>query len=270
MIKQIFLSFSLALLLGLCLPAAANDKTATRLATKSKRKEDTSMLVPLRLIEDTQAWSQRADFWRLVARGEELAERLEIIAIKSNLLEAWVCGPEKVCVSTRLLRELPPAEQEAVIAHEIGHLLIPRNYAAHPQLWEAQCDLFAATLLRDAQQVIQMLGTLAADCPNCSDAQHPKPEIRMQLVDLLSDAVLTKIVKFDEFRRRSYAVNYKIKPGHVPAELRQLSFALQPASTAAAVAAAQARQFKLEELKMLDFAIGFDAKDGFPADKQQP
>jgi hypothetical protein len=147
---------------------------------------------------------------------------------------------------------LSPEQQQAVIAHEIGHLLIPRNYAAHPQLWEAQCDLFAATFLRDAELVKQLLGRLAADCANCSDYQHPKPHTRLLLLELFSSAVLAKIFKFDEFRGRSYAVHFQAKPGSVPEALRHLSFALPP------VSAVSLRQ-RLEELKQLDFAIGFEA-----------
>jgi hypothetical protein len=264
MLKQIFLAFLLTLVASFGRPGLANDKSAARVRAKPSPHETA-------LIEETQAWAQRADFWRMVARGETLAEHIEVLAIKSNLLEAWVCGATKVCVSTRLLREFSPEEQHAVIAHEIGHLLIPRNYAAHPQLWEAQCDLFAATLLRDAEQVKQMLGSLAADCATCSDALHPKPLTRLMLVELFSNDVLTKVLQFDEFRGRSYAVQFKIKSGGVPAALKQLSFALPAAARNVKpkpTSSASSPSPGWDELKQLDFAIGFDAQVGISPRKK--
>lgn len=257
MLKQVFLPFLLAVLAGAAATGLANDKTSARLPPKVPSKEAV-------LVDDTQAWAERADFWKIVARGEALAERIEVITVKSNSIEAWVCGPGKVCLSTRLLREFSADAQKAVIAHEIGHMLIPRNYAAHPQLWEAQCDLFAAMLLRDAQQVKQMLGSLVADCASCSDQLHPKPTTRLMLVERFADPVLAKVMKFDEFRGRSYAVQFRIKSGELPERLKQVSFALLSGiPTTYSPGKRPARQ-TLDELKRLNFAVGFNAPPRLP------
>lgn len=243
MVKQFFPSLLLLFALAgvLCLSGLANDGTNDKTTPRTNKTilpkndipkpEPNPPAVAAALLAETQAWAERADLWRLVARGETLAARVEIIAVKSNQLEAWVCGSYKICFSTRLMRDLSPDEQKAAFAHELGHLLIPRNYDAHPQLWEAQCDLFAATFLRDAEAVKQMLGALAADCANCSDQQHPPPRARAALVEYLSSTVIAKALKLDEFRGRSFAVNCKLKPRRVPQELQWLSFALQSPAT---------------------------------------
>src|ERR1043166_4088375 len=119
MVKPLFAASILPLLLLLCLAAPATDVPGS--------KNEAS----LALLEDTQAWIERANFWQLVARGETLSERVTVELVKSNQVEAWICGTEKICVSARLLHELSPEEQHAALAHEIGHLIIPRNYDAH-------------------------------------------------------------------------------------------------------------------------------------------
>jgi hypothetical protein len=198
------------------------------------------------LVEDTQSWLQRTNLWNLVVRGEMLLGRIKIEVVKSNLVEAWVCGAQKICVSTRLTDLFSAEEQQAVIAHEVGHLLIPRNYEAHPQLWEAQCDLFAVALLRDMKLVKQMLGTLGNDCRTCSDAEHPPPATRAALLDRLAAVALTKIQSFDDLRARDFAVQFKQRKDRLPAELRRLNFAVK--------ARAQTAK-QLEQLKTLNFAL---------------
>src|SRR6185369_15576172 len=59
------------------------------------------------LLEDTQNWLRRTDLWNLVARGETLLGRAKIEVVRSNVVEAWVCGAEKICLSTRLVSLLP-------------------------------------------------------------------------------------------------------------------------------------------------------------------
>ena len=262
MLKQVFLAFLLAALAGAGAFGLANDKTSARLAPKLNPKEAA-------LVDDTQAWADRADFWKIVARGEALAERIEVITVKTNSIEAWVCGPGKVCVSTRLLREFSAEAQKAVIAHEIGHMLIPRNYEAHPQLWEAQCDLFAAMLLRDAQQVKQMLSSLVADCASCSDQLHPKPTTRLMLVERFAVPVLAKVSKFDEFRGRSYAVQFKMNSSVRLAAFRHLSFAVRCEAFPARQPAAPAKHTALDELKRLNFAVRISAPPQAPQ-KRRP
>lgn len=272
MVKQVLLT-CLLFCLSLCgLPvsrqrvasaAAANDRANTaandlkdkataKLEAKTGAKEPALSGLPTALLDELQAWAKRVDFWQLVERGERLAARIEVRAVKSNALEAWVCGQTKICVSTRLLGEFQPSAQQAVIAHELGHLLIARNYAAHPQLWETQCDLFAVAFLRDAGQMKEMLIRLANDCPTCRDSAHPAPTARAALVERYSATALTKVLKFDEFRVRSYAVQYHQYQGkqrNVPSRLQQLDFAIKHA-----IAAPRS----LAQLKTLSFAIGFN------------
>lgn len=200
------------------------------------------------LLEDTQSWLQRANLWSLVTRGETVLASVKIEMVRSNLVEAWVCGTQKICVSTRLLDVFSAEEQQAVVAHEVGHLLIPRNYDAHPQLWEAQCDLFAVALLRDLELVKQMLGRLGNDCRNCSDAEHPTPVVRAALLDRLAIFALTKVRQFDALRGRNFAVQFKNRKNQLPAELRRLNFAVK--------ATAQTTR-QLEELKALNFQLSF-------------
>jgi Zn-dependent peptidase ImmA (M78 family) len=180
------------------------------------------------LVEDTQSWLQRTNLWHLVARGESLRGRVKIEVVKSNLVEAWICGAQKICLSTRLLEVFSPEEQQAVLAHELGHLLIPRRYDAHPQLWEAQCDLFAVALLRDMELVKQMLVTLGNDCRTCSDAEHPLPAVRAALLDRLAALALTKVHLFDHLRSRDFTVQFKHQKKPLPAAWRRLNFAIQP------------------------------------------
>lgn len=198
------------------------------------------------LVEDTQSWLQRANLWQLVARGEALRGRVKIEVVKSNLVEAWVCGAQKICLSTRLLEVFSPAEQQAALAHELGHLLIPRSYEAHPQLWEAQCDLFAVALLRDMELVKQMLTTLGHDCRTCSDAEHPLPATRAALLDRLATIALHKVRLFDQLRGRDFTVQFKYRKPPLPAEWRRLNFALKPRT--------QTRQ---QWEKMLQFPVDF-------------
>jgi hypothetical protein len=184
------------------------------------------------LLEDTQSWLQRTNLWNLVARGETLRSSVKLEVVKSNQVEAWICGARKICLSTRLLEVFSPEEQQAVLAHELGHLLIPRSYEAHPQLWEAQCDLFAVALLRDMELVKQMLGTLGNDCRTCSDAEHPPPATRAALLDRLAATALTKVQLFDALRGHDFAVQFKPWKNRLPAELRRLNFAVKPRAQA--------------------------------------
>lgn len=204
--------------------------------------------LPAALLGEVQKWAESADFWKLVERGERLAARLEVLTVKSNALEAWVCGQTKICISTRLLQAFDPESQQAVVAHELGHLLIPRNYSAHPQLWEAQCDLFAVAFLRDAEQMKEMLLRLGDECANCQDSEHPVPSVRAALVEHYSLMTLIEVLKFDEFRRRSYAVQFRGKQPSAPNGLQQLSFSIKNAPTAPGY---------LGEVKSLSFAIRF-------------
>jgi hypothetical protein len=202
------------------------------------------------LLEDTQSWLQRANLWNLVTRGESLLGRVKIEVVRSNLIEAWVCGEQKISVSTRLLDVLSPEEQQAALAHEIGHLLIPRSYEAHPQLWETQCDLFAVALLRDVELVKQMLGKLGNDCRNCSDAEHPPPATRAALLDRLASVALTKVQSFDELRGRGFVIQLKQWQSRLPAELRRLNFAVK--------ARAQTVE-QWDELQALNFQLNLPA-----------
>lgn len=204
-------------------------RVAPKLEAKTDVKEPRPSNLPTPLLNEVQAWTAAVDFWKLVERGERLAARIEVLAVKSNALEAWVCGQTKVCVSTRLLHEFQPEAQQAVIAHELGHLLIPRNYAGHPQLWEAQCDLFAVAFLRDEEQMKEMLLRLADECPTCRDREHPAPGARAALVERYAASALSRVLKFDEFRARSYAVQHVWQRHTVPHELQQLSFAIRNA-----------------------------------------
>lgn len=172
-------------------------------------------------------WVQTADFWRLVVSGEELAKRIEIHAVKFNAIDAWVCGETKVCVSTQLLRKFSSAEQQAAIAHEIGHLVIPRSYDAPLQLWEVQCDLFAAALLRNDDIVRQMLGTLDKHCRNCSDFQHPTANDRSLLLDHLAPLALAKVETLDQFRQQNFAVQFKDDTPDPIRQIQRLSFAIR-------------------------------------------
>jgi hypothetical protein len=186
--------------------------------------DDKLVPLPHALVGDVQSWLQRADLWRLVTRGEELAKQLERRVVESDLIEAWVCGDAKICVSSRLLRAFTPAELQAALAHEIGHLVIARNYEAHPQLWEAQCDLFAAALLRDLAIVKQMLTTLQTACRDCSDAEHPTAAERVGLLEFFAPAALAKVARLDQLRAGSFAIGFQGRPNE---ELRRLSFAIQ-------------------------------------------
>lgn len=259
MVKPFFLALplTLALLVGGCLAAPDNDKAAPR----ASKAEPVLPAVSTALFEATQAWAARADLWRLVARGEALANRIELIPVKSNQLEAWVCGAQKICLSTRLLREFSPEEQQAVFAHELGHLLIPRGYDTHPQLWEAQCDLFAATYLRDAKAVQKMLNLLAADCAHCSDQQHPPPRARAALVEYFVGPLLVQVSRYDEFRQRSFAVNVKLNPRRVPQALQRLSFAVNGPATKALAASPKPKHLlpPPPDLQRLNFAIQLQA-----------
>ncbi len=198
------------------------------------------------LLEDTQNWLQRVNLWNLVTRGEALLGRIKIEVVRSSLVEAWVCGAQQICVSTRLLDVLSPEEQQAALAHEIGHLLILRSYEAHPQLWEAQCDLFAVALLRDMELVKQMLGKLGNDCRNCSDAEHPLPATRAALLNRLATVALKKVQHFDELRGRDFVVQFKHWQNRLPAELRRLNFAVKARTQTA-------KQW--DELKALNFQL---------------
>ena len=215
-------------------------KTAIKLAGRNS--------LPTALLDQVEAWSQTADFWKLIERGEQLAAQLDIQTVKSNQFEAWVCGQAKVCISSRLLREFPAEAQQAVVAHELGHFLIPRDYEAHPQLWEAQCDVFAVAFLRDSEQMKQMLLQLGDACSNCQDREHPVPSARAALVEHCSAKALKAALKFDEFRLRSFAVQYHNKRHGVPRGLQQLSFSINNVFNT---------PMNLEGLKTLHFAIGF-------------
>lgn len=223
-------------------------KAAPKFDAKTAAKESVPGNPPTALLKEAQAWAESADFWKLVERGERLAARLEVLMVKSNALEAWVCGQAKICVSTRLLQAFDPEAQQAVVAHELGHLLISRNYEAHPQLWEAQCDLFAVAFLRDAEQMKGMLLRLGDECANCQDQEHPLPSVRAALVEQCSATALTEVLKFDEFRRRSYAVQFRGNQASISSGLLQLSFSVKNALTTPGY---------VGELKSLSFAVRF-------------
>ena len=231
------------------LPGAKNDKTTSK-------KTDPLNTPPPALLLAIKHWVESADFWRLAAQGEYLQQRVEIIAVESDLIEAWACGRPKVCVSKRLLREFSPDKQEAVIAHELSHMLIPRDYQAHSQLWEVQCDLLAVALLRDQKMFTQMLESLATDCRTCADEQHPSPGTRLALVETFADEVMAKVLRFDQLRAGNFAV--KVDPKHTAtggllAQVKRLNFAVRTLPIQAVY---------LAELQALDFTIG--SLEGLP------
>jgi hypothetical protein len=171
------------------------------------RQDDRGYLLPAALVNELDQWLARADFWRFVIRAENIRSRIEVHEINSRAVEAWLCGTNTICMTTGLKQRLTEAEYEAALAHEIGHIVIPRNKNEHPQLRETQCDLLAVAVMRDADYVKDMLYTVNRACPNCRDEEHPAPYERIALLDYAADQTLEKIKRLDAFRKSNFALH---------------------------------------------------------------
>ena len=173
---------------------------------RSLHHDERAYALPAPLVNELDRWVEQADFWRLVTRGESILARIEVTEKESTAVEAWLCGPNNVCLTTGLRRYLTDAELQAAIAHEIGHIVIPRNIDKHLQLWETQCDLFAAALLRDANLVKSMLYAVNRACRDCSDQQHRAPLERIALLDYCAELPLEKIRRLDALRASEFSL----------------------------------------------------------------
>ena len=169
-------------------------------------RDERAFALPAPLVNELDQWVAQTDFWRLVTRGEYILSRIEVSEKESTAVEAWLCGPNHICLTTGLRRYLSDAELQAVIAHEIGHIIIPRNIDAHVQLWETQCDLFAAALLRDADLVKNMLYAVNRACRDCSDQLHLSPLERVALLDYCAEQPLEKIRRLDALRASEFSL----------------------------------------------------------------
>ena len=170
------------------------------------RQDERGYLLPAALVAELDRWVERADFWRLVIRAEHIQAKIEISEKESRAAEAWLCGSNNICLTTGLRKYLTEAELQAAIAHEIGHIIIPRPLNGPAQLWETQCDLLAVTLLRDADIVKDMLYAIDRVCPNCRDAEHLAPYERIALIEYCAAAPLEKINRLDLLRQGSFAL----------------------------------------------------------------
>ncbi len=169
-------------------------------------RDERAFALPAPLVNELDQWVAQADFWRFVTRGENILARIEVSEKASPSVEAWLCGPNNVCLTTGLRRYLSDTELQAAIAHEIGHIVIPRNADAHLQLWETQCDLFAAALLRDADLVKSMLYAVNRACRDCSDQLHLAPLERVALLDYCAEQPLEKIRRLDALRASTFSL----------------------------------------------------------------
>ena len=191
-LKQLF---ALGLALALALPLGA-----------SPRHDERAFTLPAPLVNELDQWVAQTDFWRLVTRGEYILARIEVSEKESPAVEAWLCGPNHICLTTGLRRYLSDTELQAAIAHEIGHIVVPRKIDTHLQLWETQCDLFAAALLRDADLVKSMLYAVNRACRDCRDQQHLAPLERVALLDYCSAQPLEKIGRLDALRASEFSL----------------------------------------------------------------
>ena len=201
MVKRAFLALCLVSLL--LVTAQAHLRRDNR---PDYRPNDKGYLLPAALVNELDQWLARADFWRFVIRAENIRSRIEINEIASRAVEAWLCGTNTICITTGLKQRLTEAEYEAAIAHEIGHIIVPRKADGHAQLWETQCDLLAVALLRDADYVKDMLYTVNRACPNCRDEEHPAPYERIALLDYAAEQALEKVQRLDALRKGSFAL----------------------------------------------------------------
>ena len=170
------------------------------------RRDERAFLLSAALVGELDRWVERADFWRLVTRAEYIQTKIEISEKESRAAEAWLCGGNSICLTTGLREYLTDAELQAAIAHEIGHIVIPRSLNGPAQLWETQCDLLAVALLRDADIVKDMLYAVDRVCPNCRDAEHLAPYERIALIEYCADQPLEKINRLDALRQGSFAL----------------------------------------------------------------
>ena len=195
---------ALCLISLLVLSAAARPAYANH--PNHPNHDERGFLLPAPLVNELDQWVEHADFWRLVTRAEYILEKIEINENDSNAAEAWLCGGNQVCLTAGLRRALTPAETHAAIAHEIGHIVIPRPRDGHAQLWETQCDLLAAALLRDAETVKDMLYAIDRICHNCRDDAHLAPYERIALLEYCAALPLEKISRLDALRQGGFAL----------------------------------------------------------------
>jgi hypothetical protein len=174
--------------------------------TAHKNPDERSFLVSAPLLNELDQWVLQTDFWRLVTRGEQIQARIVVSEKASPAVEAWLCGSNHICLTTGLRRYLSDTELQAAIAHEIGHVVIPRPQSDTPQLWEIQCDVFAAALVRDADLVKSMLHSVNRACRDCSDQQHLAPLERAALLDYVAAQPLEKIRRLDALRESSFGL----------------------------------------------------------------
>jgi Peptidase family M48 len=168
--------------------------------------DERAFLLPAALVGELENWLARADFWRLVVKAEFILANVEIGDQESEKAEAWVCTPNKICISSGLRQLLTEEELQAAIAHEIGHIVIPRPANGHAQLWEMQCDMLAVALTRNVEQVKDMLFALDRACHNCRDAAHLAPLERVALLDYCAEQPLEKIARLDALRAGNFAI----------------------------------------------------------------
>lgn len=193
--------FTVRLCIALCLLFTAVFPLVAR-----SPHEERALSLPAPLVNELDQWVAQTDFWRLVTRGEYILARIEVSEKDSPAVEAWVCGPNHICLTTGLRRYLSDTELQAAIAHEIGHIVIPRKIDAHVQLWETQCDLFAAALMRDADLVKSMLYAVNRACRACSDQQHLAPLERVALLDYSAAQPLEKVRQLDALRESAFSL----------------------------------------------------------------
>ena len=193
--------FTVRLFIASCLIFAFVFPSAAR-----PRHDERAFALPAPLVNELDQWIEQADFWRLVTRGEYIMARIEVSEKESAAVEAWVCGTNHICLTTGLRRYLSETELQAAIAHEIGHIVIPRKIDAHLQLWETQCDLFAAALLRDADLVKSMLYSVNRACRDCRDQEHLAPLERVALLDYGAVHPLEKVRRLDALRESGFSL----------------------------------------------------------------
>ncbi len=193
--------FTFRLFIALCLVCVVVSPSVAR-----SHHDERAFSLPAPLVNELDQWIAQADFWRLVTRGEYIMARIEVSEKDSPAVEAWLCGPNHICLTTGLRRYLSDTELQAAIAHEIGHIIIPRDINAHVQLWETQCDLFAAALLRDADLVKSMLYAVNRACRDCSDQQHLSPLERVALLDYCAAPPLEKVRRLDALRASEFSL----------------------------------------------------------------
>lgn len=185
----------LCLVCLLCFPAAAKPA-----------HDERAFSLPAALVNELETWVEHTDFWRLVLRAEIVLANVEINESASKRPEAWLCGVNTICVTAGLRQLLSHEELRAAIAHEAAHIVIPRPKRGHAQLWELQCDLLAAALLRDAEPVRNMLFAVDRVCSKCRDAEHPAPQERIALLDHCAELPLEKMNRLDSLRAGSFTL----------------------------------------------------------------